>query len=135
VKVIYAMGIEQAITFANNALPSWGALKTFLDHQGFPIQLRMIDGDLAFPDEVPPDTWRELRVGTPQGMVTMRHDRDRIVFITFGNADAALVQAWNGLAWAVAEVGGGRIDGPHGVVTAADFRRTAELPAVLRSEP
>jgi|SRR6516162_6167932 hypothetical protein len=129
------MGIEQSIIFANNALPSWVALKTFLDHHGFPIQLRMIDGELAFPDEVPSDAWRELRVGTPQGMVTMRRDRNRIVFVTFGNADAALVQAWNGLVWAAAEVGGGRIEGPHGVVTAADFRRTAELPAVLRSQP
>jgi hypothetical protein len=134
VKVAFTMGIAQSVSFANKPLPSWAVLKRFLDGHGYPLQLRMIDGELALPDEVPPDAWRELRVGTPQGMVTMRREQDRIVFATFGNADAALMQAWNGLVWAVAEVGGGQIDSPNGLVTAADFRRSADLPAVLRSE-
>jgi hypothetical protein len=126
------MGIEQSISFPNTALPSWVALRGFLDQHGYPISLRMIDGELAFPDEVPPDAWRELRVATPEGMVTMRRDRDRLIMVTWGNADAALVQAWNGLAWAAAELGDGRIESPNGSVTAADFRRAADLPAVLR---
>ena len=128
------MGIEQSISFANNALPSWVALKGFLDQHGYPISLRMIDGELAFPDEVPPNAWSELRVGTPAGMVTMRRDKDRLVLVTWGNADAALLQAWNGLVWAAAELGDGRIESPNGVVTAADFRAAADLPAVLRRE-
>jgi len=128
------MGIEQSISFASNSLPSWVALKGFLDQHGFPVQLRMIDGELAFPDEVPADTWRELRVGTPAGMVTMRRDSDRLVLVTWGNADPSLLQAWNVLVWAAAELGDGRIGSPNGVVTAADFRRAADLPAVLRRE-
>ncbi len=128
------MGIEQSVSFANNALPSWVALKGFLDLHCYPIQLRMIDGELAFPNEVPPDAWRELRVATPAGMVTMRRDSDRIVLVTWGNAEPALLQAWNGVVWAAAELGDGRIESPNGAVTAADFRRAADLPAVLRRQ-
>ena len=52
----------------------------------------MIDGELAFPDETPADAWRELRVGTPQGMVTVRRDRDQVVLVTWGNAAVDLVR-------------------------------------------
>jgi hypothetical protein len=89
---------------------------------------------LAFPDETPPDAWCELRVGTPHGMVTLRRDHDRVALVTWGNADVAMMQAWNALIWAVAEVGGGRVDTPQGLQTAAEFRRSADLPAVLRGE-
>src|SRR5258708_910977 len=104
------MGIEQSVSFTNNAPPSWVALKGFVDQHGYPIQLRMIDGELAFLDEVPTDAWRELRVATPAGMVTLRRDSDRLVLVTWGNADAALLQAWNGLIWAAAAFADGRIE-------------------------
>ncbi len=91
----------------------------------------MIDGQLAFPDEVPPDEWKELRLGTPQGMVTLRRDGDAVVFVTWGNADAALRQTWNAVVWAFAAVGGGTIPTPNGAVDAETFRRQAEMPAAL----
>jgi hypothetical protein len=94
----------------------------------------MIDGELAFPDETPQETWREIRIGTPQGMITVRRNHDRIAFVTWGNADAAMVQAWNGLIWAFAKVGDGRIEAPEGPRTADEFRARADLPAVLRGE-
>jgi len=50
--------------------------------RGYSVQLRMIDGELAFPDEVPPETWRELRVGTPQGMLTLRRDEEALTVVT-----------------------------------------------------
>jgi hypothetical protein len=129
------MGMEQAVIFTDQPVPSWPVLKEFLDRRGFPVLLRMIDGELAFPDENPPETWRELRVGTPHGMVTLRHEKARLTFVTWGNADGALVQAWNGLAWAAAELGGGRIESGHGLFSAAAFRAAADLPAPLRGEP
>jgi hypothetical protein len=44
----------------------------------------MIDGELAFPDEEPPEDWRELRIGTPEGMmVTIRRERDRVVLVVW----------------------------------------------------
>ena len=126
------MGMDQTVSFAGKEMPSWAAVSGLLARHGFPVQTRMIDGQLAFPDETPPDEWKELRLGTPQGMVTLRRDADTVVFVTWGNADAALRQAWNALAWAFAEVGGGILQTPQGVVDAAMFRRQAELPATLR---
>jgi hypothetical protein len=125
------MGMDQAVTFAGK-LPPWPAVADLLARRGFPVQTRMIDGELAFPDEVPPEDWRELRVGTPQGMVTLRREGGAIVCVTWGNADSALRQAWNALAWACAEAGGGRVRAEGGELAAEEFARRAELPEALR---
>jgi hypothetical protein len=93
--------------------------------------MRMIDGQLAFPDEEPVESWRELRVGTAQGMVTLRREEDALVCVTWGNANLQLRQVWNALAWACAEAGGGTVKTPEGTVSAAEFRRQAELPEAL----
>jgi hypothetical protein len=113
-------------------LPPWSEVRDLLAQRGFPVQARMIDNELAFPDEMPPETWRELRLGTPNGMVTLRRDNDHVVLVTWGNADAGLIQAWNAVAWALAEATGGRIQSPSGSLSAADFLRTAELPAAIK---
>jgi hypothetical protein len=108
-------------------------LSQLLAERGFPVQLRMIDNELVFPDATPPEGWRELRVGTPQGMVTLRRDAGRLTAVTWGNADAGLVQAWNALTWACAEAGDGRVQTAAGPLAAEDYRRQADLPAALRS--
>ena len=126
------MGMDQAVTFAGGAVPAWDAVRDLLGAGGYPVQTRMIDGELAFPDEAPPEGWRELRVGTPGGMVTLRREPGRVVCVTWGNAQGELLQAWNALAWAFAEAGGGRVETPSGPLAAADFRRTADLPPALR---
>jgi hypothetical protein len=126
------MGMNQTVTFAERAVPPWTAVSDLLARRGFPVQVRMIDGELAFPDEAPPASWRELRVGTPHGMVTLRREKQGIVFVTWGNADAPMRQAWNALAWACAEAGGGQSLSSSGPQSAAEFFQTAELPAVLK---
>jgi hypothetical protein len=125
------MGMEQTVSFAGKSTPAWGAVSDLLTGRGFPVQTRMIDGQLAFPDEVPPDDWKELRVGTPQGMVTLRRSGDSVAFVTFGNADAALRQVWNALTWAFAEAGGGTVQSEQGASDAETFRRRAEMPTAL----
>lgn len=127
------MGMEQTVTFAGGSVPAWPAVHELLHQRGFPVQVRMIDGALAFPDEAPPESWRELRLGTPQGMVTVRRQPAQVVLVTWGNADAGLRQAWNALAWAFAETGAGQIDTPQGPLTPAAFQGTADLPVGLRS--
>ncbi len=127
------MGMEQTVTFGERAVPSWPVVSALLSQHGFPVQLRMIDGELAFPEEAPADAWHELRLGTPQGMVTVRRQQDQVVLVTWGNANVPLRQAWNALAWAFAEAGSGRIVSEQGAVTAAEFQRTADLPVALRS--
>jgi hypothetical protein len=125
------MGMEQTVTFPAGA-PDWPAVGGLLGRSGFPVQLRMIDGALSFPDEVPAATWRELRLGTPLGMVTVRRDGDRVTLVTWGNADAGLRQAWNALAWAFAAAGNGQVQTDAGPQGAADYRRAADLPPELR---
>ena len=127
------MGQERVVTFVGGAVPAWQRVAERLTGSGFPVQMRMIDGQLAFPDEQPPESWAELRVGTPQGMVTVRREPDRVRLVTWGNADAAMLQAWNALAWAFAEAGGGRVEGAEGVLSADEFRRQADLPSALRT--
>jgi hypothetical protein len=127
------MGMEQIVSFASGTIPAYTSVRDFLGERGFPLQMGMIDGQLAFPDELPENNWRELRLRTPQGMVTVRREADRLVFVTWGNADAALSQAWNALVWAFAEVGGGRVDRPEAPLDAAMYRARVDLPPPLRS--
>jgi hypothetical protein len=126
------MGMEQRVEFDEGPRRLWPAVADLLAGRGYPVQMRMIDGELAFPDESPPEGWRELRLGTPGGMITLRRDPGGLTLVTWGNADANLRQAWNALAWACAEVTGGPVQTPAGPVSAADFARTAELPPALR---
>jgi hypothetical protein len=126
------MGMDQKVTFSPDRLPAWLALRELLNRCELAPQLRMIDGQLAFPDEDPPGDWQELRVGTAQGMVTLRREANGIRLVTWGNADAAMRQAWNALTWAVAQLSEGTIEMGSAQQTADDFARTAELPAAIR---
>ncbi len=123
------MGMEHTVRPAGGV--TWDALRDFLAGRGYPLQLRMIDGELAFPDEDPAPGWRELRVAAPQGMVTLRRSEDTLAVVTWGNADAGLRQLWNAVAWACAAIGGGEVVTEQGAVSAEEFRTSAEMPEVL----
>jgi hypothetical protein len=125
--------MDQTVTFTGKPVPAWPAVREWLSGRGFAVQMRMIDGQLAFPDEEPPEEWREIRVGTPQGMVTLRRERDQVVFVTWGNADEAMRQGWNALAWAFASLGGGQVRTAIGSLDAATFQEQADLPPALRA--
>jgi hypothetical protein len=122
------MGVEQTVTLPAEAALPWTTVGSRLAGQGFPVQLRMIDGLPALPDEAPTADWRELRVGTAAGMVTLRRTPTGVGVVVWGNADPALLAAANSLLWAVAEVAGGRVETPAGPVTAAEFARAVPLP-------
>jgi hypothetical protein len=121
------MGMEQSVVYPGTS-PAWAAARDLLEARGYPVRVLMIDSLPALPGEQPPEAWHELRLGTPQGMVTVRREVDRLVFVTWGNADAGLRQAWNALAWAFAEAGGGEVETPGATFPAEEFRRRAELP-------
>jgi hypothetical protein len=118
------MGMDQKVTFPPDRAPTWQRLRDLLAARGLPLQLRMIDGELAFPDEEPAATWQELRVGTAQGMVTLRREPDGVRLVTWGNADDAMRRVWNAVTWAIAVLSEGTIEG----LTADEFARAAELP-------
>ena len=128
------MGMDQKVTFPADSAPTWPRLRELLATRSLPSQLRMIDGELAFPDEEPPEAWRELRVGTALGMVTLRREEDGIRLVTWGNADERLRQVWNALTWAIAKLSGGTIESASGRMGADEFARTAELPAEMIGE-
>jgi hypothetical protein len=125
------MGMDQTVTFPTGHTPDWAAVSDLLTRCDFPVQMRMIDGQLAFPDESPPDTWQELRLGTPHGMITVRRTDDSVVLVTWGNADSGLRQDWNALTWAFAAAGSGQVITERGPQSVDDYRRSADLPPTL----
>jgi hypothetical protein len=127
------MGMDQVVTFTAERAPSWPAVRDLLGSCGLQPQLRMIDGQLAFPDEEPGDGWQELRVGTAQGMVTLRREPEGVRVVTWGNADSAMREAWNAVAWAIAVLSDGTVQTGSVNCQADEFARTAELPAAIRS--
>jgi hypothetical protein len=127
------MGMEQRVAFGAEAAPLWPAVPELLARYGCPVQLRMIDGELAFPDETPPEGWREIRLSGAGGMVTLRRDPGGVTLVIWGNADEALRQLWHALTWACAEATGGQVAAAEGAVSAAEFRRRAELPPGCRA--
>jgi hypothetical protein len=126
------MGMEHFVIMPGGTIPQWFAVRDLLAAHGFTVQLRMIDNQLAFPEEEPSPDWHELRLGTPQGMITVRREADRLRIVTWGNADAAMREAWNAIAWATAQSTDGSVDAPAGPMSAEQFRMQAELPVGLR---
>jgi hypothetical protein len=121
------MGMERTIRFSG-VVPTWAAIRDRLARAGFPVQVKMIDGQLAFPDEEPTEEWRELRLGTSGGMVTLRREVDSILCVTWGNADTPLLRAWNAVAWGCATAGDGCIDGQ----SPTEFLVTVPLPETMK---
>lgn len=122
------MGSEQIVEFPSGVTPPWPEVSRRLSQAGFPVQMRMIDNTLSFPDEEPPATWQELRLGSPAGMITLRRQQGRVAQVVWGNADAPLLAARNAVAWALALVGDGIIEDAGTRLSAADFRQSAPFP-------
>ena len=78
------------VAFPGGQPPAWLAARDLLAQRGFPLKVRMIDGQPALPDEEPPDGWHEIRVAATDGMVTVRRDGDRLALVVWSNAGAEL---------------------------------------------
>jgi hypothetical protein len=103
------MGMERVVSFAEGAVPSWPSIAETLVRRGLAVQMRMIDNELAFPDEQPRENWRELRIGTTHGMITIRREGEQLRVIVWGNATADLQDDWQKLTAAVAGAGKGQV--------------------------
>lgn len=126
------MGMEYTIRFHGGTAPALARVLAVLAEHNFPAQMRMVDGELTLPDEAPPEQWKEVRLGTPAGMVTLARRGQDIAVVTWGNADEAMQRAWNAAAWAVAKAGRGEIILPGGPKGPDDFRKSVALPDVLK---
>ena len=117
------MGMEYVVEPADE-LPKLASIREILAGEGYSLQTRMIDGQLAFPDEEPKGPWSELRVAINKNMITLRHDGRAIHVLTWGNADDAMQVVWKSLVWAIAESSKGKVISPDGVLSASEFRET-----------
>ncbi len=123
------MGMDQKVVFPAENLPAWTQFADTLAQHKYPVQLRMIDGELALPEETPPHDWKELRVGAVAGMITLRREADGVSLVVWGNADDKLRQAWNALTWTLGHLTGGVIHVAATSLAADEFAKKAELPA------
>ena len=94
------MGLSRTVLLSQGE-PTWDTVASRLKALGETPQLRMIDGLPAFPDETPPDDWRELRVTLSGGMVTIKRDVQAWTLVTWGTADPALEEAQERLIQAI----------------------------------
>ena len=58
----------------------------------------MVDGALHAPTAPVADGWREVRLKTAAGMVTLKRRDGAIAVVVFGNADPALTTAQAAIA-------------------------------------
>jgi hypothetical protein len=79
---------------------------------GLPCVVAMVDGVLQAPGREPPLDWRDVRLRTPAGTVTLRRVAEGIAVVVFGNADEALRAAQRTIAAAVGGEVGGRTTDP-----------------------
>jgi hypothetical protein len=103
------MGVELQVAFPDGRVPAWPNVASLLAGRGLAAQMRMIDGELAFPDEEPPESWRELRVAAGGAMITVSRGDGSLTLIGWGNMDEPQRKLWHGLAWAFASAGGGAV--------------------------
>ena len=124
--------MEHVVRLPGEASLDLPGMMALLAEHGFPVQVRMADGELTMPDEVPPEGWKEVRLGTPSGMLTLVRLGQELLVVTWGNANDPMQRAWNAVAWAVAKAGSGQILRPEGLQNPEEFRASMPMPNVLR---
>jgi hypothetical protein len=92
------MGVEREVLLPGG-IPPWSAVAAQL--QG--VQMRMIDGNLAAPDEEPEVGWREIRVSREGEMIAIKRFADRVVLVGWADPTPARQRLTDDLARAWAE--------------------------------
>jgi hypothetical protein len=86
------MGTVHRVT-CSQRLPDWPEVLARITAHNVVAEMRMIDGQLAFPDEIPPSDWTELRVSIDGWMVTIRRAENSVEFVTWSDATPELQAA------------------------------------------
>ncbi|MSP16509.1 MAG: hypothetical protein EXR73_07860 [Myxococcales bacterium] len=94
------MGLE--VTVGEGTARSLAETLAALEQDGLSALVAMVDGQLCSFGAPPPAVWREARLRTPAGTVTLVRRGGVIAVVVFGNADAALVDAQGRVARALA---------------------------------
>ena len=91
------MGMSQQIKTGSRNI-AWPWIVKAMALRGMPLQMRLIDGQLALPDETPGDNWRELRVAWAGRMITIKRIADGVELVCWGNADESSLALRDALA-------------------------------------
>src|SRR6185503_1076154 len=81
------MGLEVVVPVAEVRLDEVVAR---LAEGGITAMVVMVDGALLAPGKPVPEGWRDARVRTPAGTVTLARRPGAVAVVVFGNADDAL---------------------------------------------
>ena len=90
------MGLE--VVVPRVATVEFPALLGRLADAGLPTAVAMVDNVLQGPGSTPPTAWRDVRLRTPAGMVTLRRVPNGIAVVVFGNAEDPLRAAQRTIA-------------------------------------
>jgi hypothetical protein len=90
------MGLEVIVPRVSSA--ELAKLLDRLAAAGLPSALAMVDNVLQGPGAAPPAAWREARLRTPAGVVTLRRVPNGVAVVVFGNADEPLRAAQRTIA-------------------------------------
>jgi hypothetical protein len=120
------MGLERTIRLPADGELSWKGVNEQLVRAGIAASIRMIDGLPAFPDEDPSPDWREIRIGTSAGMVTIRRSAGTVSCVIWGTGDQVLTDLWMKVIWACAAASAGLIESPSGPLTADEFWKSIQ---------
>ena len=90
------MGLE--VVVPRVASVELAALLYRLGAAGLPSALAMVDNVLQGPGAIPPAVWRDARLRTPAGVVTLRRVPSGVAVVVFGNADEPLRAAQRTIA-------------------------------------
>ncbi|HEY7141116.1 MAG TPA: hypothetical protein VIE44_13510 [Methylomirabilota bacterium] len=82
------MGLEVVVPRVSSV--GLATLLNALAAAGLPSALAMVDNVLQGPGAAPPAAWRDARLRTPAGVVTLRRVPSGVAVVVFGNADDAL---------------------------------------------
>jgi hypothetical protein len=93
------MGLD--VLVAQPAPPPLPEVLARLAGAGVTAMIAMIDGGLVAPGTPLPPDWREVRLRTPAGMLTLRRQPGGVRILVFGNADEALVAVQRALVAAL----------------------------------
>jgi len=96
------MGLSTVVPV--RGMPSLAALLERLAAAGLPTSLLMVDNSLVSSKVPPPSTWRDARLKTAAGTVTLKREAAGISVTVFGNADEALQAAQSLIAQILAQI-------------------------------
>jgi hypothetical protein len=92
------MGLELIVAVEE---PRLDALIERLAADGLTAMVVMIDGALVAPGSPPPAGWREARLRTPAGTITLARRPGGVAVVVFGNAGEDLRRAQEQVAAAI----------------------------------